>query len=892
MLLIIFAFIGEADLDSALSYIGLNQNSLSFEKLGWVFDTKYYLPIVGRLMDKPLTGFDYIKTKRKDFSNGIITSYRSISKDLGYSIKPDIKTKRAKNLAEFVGIVSQNLSSIKKEINDSYKTINEYRRNRLLYELTDRLSNEEDSTDDYFKGAITREFNIKVDTTIPFNTDTLMNWYFSTNREELQKAGLNILELLGWIKENIGTVKLSDTTVVFNTNVGKIAIGGKGDDIYKGNYTLIIDVGGNDQYYTRGTISNITGPITLIVDLSGNDYYSGTEFVGTGGAILGISVIDDENGNDYYRSGNISLGAAMFGLGILMDEKGDDTYEGGILSEGAGYLGTGILYDSSGDDRYAVQLYGEGFAGIGSYGLLFDGCGNDIYYAGGRYRHTPLLPDAYQSLSQGFSIGERPDYGGGVGFLCDMSGNDFYNAEVYAQGTSYWFSAGFLYDGLGNDIYNANEYAQGAGIHLSYGFLYDRAGQDHYFSRHGPSQGEGHDFAVGIMVDSSGNDWYSVSGGLGIGLNNSFGLFIDGEGNDVYKTTEKNNKKPFGMGDINWGRGFAGAGIFLDLAGNDNYIEGRFGNDKIWTRDLYSIGIDKNSRVVKPLYKQRPVPDFTKMSVEEVFKIASEWGVGDNQDRVKKAREELALRGRDALDYIFKEKINTKSSLDLRAIDAALKENKAKAKPFLLKAISDNDPHIKKNVCYFIGKYKVKEAEDSLIKYLGMEKNENLVRYYIYALGDIKTKKVKELISYLSSNREDTRIATIKALGTVGDTSTIPALINALGSPLPTIRSTIDKSIQNFGLDAIPYIKKYWKNYPYLLYIGGKIVKNKEGEAVDKMMSILFDGIKRNSEMERRYATMGLVESNGTGVKQYLETIVGGEKDPMIRSILKEYLHL
>jgi len=54
----------------------------------------------------------------------------------------------------------------------------------------------------------------------------------------------------------------------------------------------------------------------------------------------------------------------------------------------------------------------------------------------------------------------------------------------------------------------------------------------------------------------------------------------------------------------------------------------------------------------------------------------------------------------------------------------------------------------------------------------------------------------------------------------------------------------------------------------------------------------LFDGIKRNSEMERRYATMGLVESNGTGVKQYLETIVGGEKDPMIRSILKEYLHL
>ena len=38
--------------------------------------------------------------------------------------------------------------------------------------------------------------------------------------------------------------------------------------------------------------------------------------------------------------------------------------------------------------------------------------GNDTYRTGGRYLHTPLLPNDFQSLSQGFSIGFRPRAGG------------------------------------------------------------------------------------------------------------------------------------------------------------------------------------------------------------------------------------------------------------------------------------------------------------------------------------------------------------------------------------------------------------------------------------------------------------------------------------------------
>ena len=92
----------------------------------------------------------------------------------------------------------------------------------------------------------------------------------------------------------------------------------------------------------------------------------------------------------------------------------------------------------------------------------------------------------------GFAIGARPRAGGGIGVLYDRSGNDFYNAEIYAQGTSYWYSLGMLIDERGQDIYNATQYAQGAGVHLSIGYLCDGAGDDSYHSRFGPGQGGAH----------------------------------------------------------------------------------------------------------------------------------------------------------------------------------------------------------------------------------------------------------------------------------------------------------------------------------------------------------------------------------------------------------------
>ena len=104
----------------------------------------------------------------------------------------------------------------------------------------------------------------------------------------------------------------------------------------------------------------------------------------------------------------------------------------------------------------------------------------------------PLLPHEYRSFSHGFGMGRRPDAGGGVAFLCDKSGNDFYDGEVFCEGYELLVLAGHAVGRLqAIDHYTAAQYSQGAGIHLSIGVLIDEEGDDSYIVPSGPGAGPG-----------------------------------------------------------------------------------------------------------------------------------------------------------------------------------------------------------------------------------------------------------------------------------------------------------------------------------------------------------------------------------------------------------------
>ncbi len=358
---------------------------------------------------------------------------------------------------------------------------------------------------------------------------------------------------------------------------GKFVIGGTGPNTYEGDdFIGIIDLGGDDTY--KGRVASAIGlpghsPISFVLDLGGNDTYEGGDFT-QGFGFLGVGMlIDLGKGNDRYSAGFCAQGAGICGVGILHDDGGNDTYTGDSFVQGAGMFGFGHLLNESGNDVYRACRYAQAFAQVKGVGVLTDGDGNDLYFAGGKYLHEPLFKDRYQSLSQGFAIGNRYDEtGGGVALLLDEGdGNDVYQADIYGQGSSYWYSLGMLVDRGGNDTYTLGQYGQGAGIHLSAGILVDLKGNDTYTNPYGVGTGGAHDWSVGWLIDRAGHDLYQGNG-QGQGLNFSVGILLDCAGDDSHIS---NNDNSVGKGVNN------DISLLLDLAGDDHYgpkdvLDGQF----------------------------------------------------------------------------------------------------------------------------------------------------------------------------------------------------------------------------------------------------------------------------------------------------------------------------
>ena len=379
--------------------------------------------------------------------------------------------------------------------------------------------------------------------------------------------------------------------IEIKTKYGVIAIGSENNEIYGGkNYLLIIDFGGDDNYFGGG-VSDIEHPVSIIIDFSGNDNYK-SEY-GCGSGINGLGFVVELGGNDNYKGEKIGLGTGIFGEGIILDLKGDDTYETDIYGEGAGLSGTGIISDISGNDKYIGFQGCQGFGYVKGCGILIDKSGDDIYIARDdtiRFP-SPQTKEHNVSLSQGVGFGIRADYtdghslAGGVGILIDGEGDDKYSCGVFGEGCGYWFGSGFLIDYKGNDEYNGIWYVQGASAHFAIGVLIDSSGNDTYTGKMNMSQGAGHDFSLGYLLDYEGNDEHNAPNlSLGAGNANGMGIFIDIEGDDEYNTNGGFTLGAANTDAKNSIRNYIRTiGIFIDAEGKDKYKEiGR--NRKSWKR--------------------------------------------------------------------------------------------------------------------------------------------------------------------------------------------------------------------------------------------------------------------------------------------------------------------
>ncbi len=314
------------------------------------------------------------------------------------------------------------------------------------------------------KGALHFELGVPADTTIELTEKPVLDAAARLDRTALTRAAelfqMALVELTASLSRDplpTAALEMGGVTgsilAVEETPFGLLVIGSPHANLYSAEamrrIAFLFDPGGDDVY--RGRVASAVGglirPFSSVVDFAGNDLYdAGGRSYAIGGGLFGVAALLDLSGDDVYRGDDGSCGAGFFGAGILYDGGGRDIFEGRNLCQGAGAFGLGALVSEAGsrsplgielqvdrayeeglvkvpgtgavpvrndeNDTYLCARQGQGFASTFGTGLLFDRTGNDTYRSGGTYLHAPLLPNDFQSLSQGFSIGFRPPAGG------------------------------------------------------------------------------------------------------------------------------------------------------------------------------------------------------------------------------------------------------------------------------------------------------------------------------------------------------------------------------------------------------------------------------------------------------------------------------------------------
>jgi len=644
-------------------------------------------------------------------------------------------------------------------------------------------------------------------------------------------------EKLGYaIKANEGaSIEVSNRAndIVFDeqTSIGGVIIGGKNSSHYIGSPVLIIDLGGDDTYQL--SYDSSVG-IQVILDFSGNDIYKAETDFALGSGFFGVGLLIDEEGDDTYLGKNFCLGSGLFGVGILIDKKGNDKYFGDTYTQGAGGWGIGILEDLEGSDTYNGALFSQGFGFVAGCGMLIDRSGSDNYFAGGKYKDVLRYKDHYISLSQGFAYGIRPYMSGGIGLLFDYSGNDNYNADIFAQGASYWWGWGGLYDKEGNDYYSCYQYAQGCGTHMTLGTLVDEAGDDIY-RVNGVGQGCGHDYSAGILLDKAGNDDY-YAGGLsqGAGNANGFGILIDQAGDDGYYVKEKSNTQGYG----NPRREFGSIGLFLDLKGKDNYSGN--GSEGTWWSigSKWGIGLDLKEEDLKEHLteqdltygsshwfsgpKLKPFPeldwnsvletvnlsdnDSLKQLVDSFFILASAGSV-QHTDKVEPAKQSLREMKENSARYLVR-KLNSKDAREIQTLIEILEKMEKAALMPMVSALKSEDNWTVRNACRVLAELKDTTAVPYLLASL-THWDYQVRGYALTAIGNAKdTSAFTWVVEMLNDSVEVVRKSAAYALGESGDERGIDYLVKCFDDPHYSVRLVAAEALGKIGEKAVNLLKE------------------------------------------------------------------------------------
>lgn len=591
----------------------------------------------------------------------------------------------------------------------------------------------------------------------------------------------------------------SETDFTRDTPLGKIICTSASGQTFSNEAFLIIATGHDNLFLnSAGGANGLQGrPISIVIATGHGNRYVATNLVAQGAGLFGIGILVDLGSNSTFSARHIAQGAGLYGCGALLAGTGEQRFEADTFCQGAGFFGMGVLRQGGGNTGYGAANKAQGFGGTAGYGILLDEGGDDCYVAGGKYP-CAWTPGRCFSLAQGFGFGLRPFAGGGLGLLCDLGGNDYYKADVYGQGASYWYSLGLLLDCGGHDLYEAYQYCQGAGIHLSVAALLDLWGHDTY-TAHAICQGAAHDYAVGMLIDRAGDDRYTGnSTAQGAALYNSFAMLLDRRGDDHYVGT--NPKQSQAAGHDGARREYGSIALLLDLAGDDFYSQGQ-SNNSIWIKPFHGAGLDCEARHVfwsksepvpePPVISKRPpcAPVDVHHPTEKLIRRA----VSDRDD-ADAANRELKGRAAELLPYLLT-RVDT-PNVSLRSkIEELVDVVGTNAVPMLLEAIrTARNDEMARMCCYFLARFET--ATNAIPVVLPLLQREKTRATAFYTLGHLRAREALEpALAALDDPDELVRLRAVQALGRIGDARAIPRLRAVLRDPVWYVRFAAEEAL-------------------------------------------------------------------------------------------------
>lgn len=762
-------------LDYTLSYRGLTRGDITIPpelytpgEKSPANDSKLLLPVVRDIMLSPLSSFQFLDSLGKLSDLGLPQlAARAFSLINYHGYAPIEIYLFSTNVNDLLDVIEDRI----REANQNQKRLMKvFTKDEISFLQKNLLSIIEESDDDDPSNTDIFKFNAARDSSwaISRRTVELLN---KLDRELIYRYSIQDIDffynLYLYVSANAkylnkyfeyGPDGLYPNRFGATQYIGKrkIIIGGTEDNVYEGDYALIIDLGGNDVYRLNSPLEGGSGSVwqnfSCIIDLSGNDLYTTESNFSLGGSVFASSFIFDREGDDIYECKNVGLGSAIGGLGVIYDEKGNDTYHGVSFSLGAAAFGVGLIVDKNGNDIYTANSYAQGFGMTEGLGAIIDNKGNDSYLVDARSLDIGRYEDHYVSMCQGFGLGVRPFYAGGIGLIIEDEGNDIYNTDIFGQGGAYWYSLGAIIDKAGHDKYNSYQYSQGSGIHLAVGLLKDYAGWDFYQSQ-GVSQGCGHDFGFGLLYDVSGDDNYSAySLSQGAGNANGIGILIDESGRDGYLNKQPEISRGYG----NPRREFGSIGIFLDISGIDFYSEPKdsvIQNTSTWGvfNDYYLT--EEPPRQTEPPEFKVPLPD--TLRTRELAPLS--YSIADYFIIAKTIEPRFSLWQEYGFNKLVEDSIQTAEFIltKLATFDhreTLLMRNLARKIPYAVnyavigrlteyatntRAVPTMNPNEVSFACYLLGETSLPESKDILLQ-LTYDQNIRIRANAVNALGKLK----------------------------------------------------------------------------------------------------------------------------------------------------------